>query len=134
MKKKYQIIYEKIRKDIEEKRYLLGDFLPTESEFAREFETSRPTVTKAFDKLRSEKLIQSQSGYGTIVLRSELTNGKKIGLLIPQYGRAEIFEPICSAIQNESRKHYWQVFLPSDLLDNEDIKKTTELLCNKFVK
>jgi DNA-binding LacI/PurR family transcriptional regulator len=134
MKKKYQIIYEKIRQDIEEKRYLAGDFLPTETEIAREFETSRPTVTKAFDKLRGEKLIKSRSGFGTVVLHSELTDGKKIGLLIPQFGRAEIFEPICSAIQNESRKHYWQVFLPSDLLDLKEIEKTTELLCNKFVK
>jgi DNA-binding LacI/PurR family transcriptional regulator len=133
-KKKYQNIYEKIRKDIEERKYLVGDFLPTELEIAREFETSRPTVTKALEKLRNEKLIQSRSGYGTVVLRSELTHGKKIGLLIPQFGRAEIFEPICSAIQKESLKHYWQVFLPSDLLDHNDVKKTTELLCNKFVK
>ncbi|GAG88324.1 unnamed protein product, partial [marine sediment metagenome] len=45
MKKKYQIIYEQIKKDIAEKRYLEGDFLPTESEIAEEFEASRPTVT-----------------------------------------------------------------------------------------
>jgi DNA-binding LacI/PurR family transcriptional regulator len=134
MKKKYQIIYEKIKKDIAEKQYLEGDFLPTESEIAEEFETSRPTVTKAFEKLRNEKFIYSRAGYGTVVLRSELTDGKKIGLLIPQYGRAEIFEPICSAIREESKKHYWQVNLPSELLDSKDIKKTTKLLCAKFIR
>ena len=133
MKKKYQIIYEKIKKEVAGKRYLEGDFLPTESEIAEEFETSRPTVSKAFDKLRNEKLIYSRAGFGTVVLRSELTDGKKIGLLIPQFGRAEIFEPICSAIQKESRNHYWHVLFPAELLDNKGIKKTTELLCAKFV-
>jgi DNA-binding GntR family transcriptional regulator len=88
--------------DPERKRYLEGDFLPAESEIAEEFDTSRPTVTKAFDKLRAEKLIHSRAGFGTVVLRSELTDGKKIGLLIPQFGSAEIFEPICSAIREES--------------------------------
>jgi DNA-binding LacI/PurR family transcriptional regulator len=133
MKKKYQIIYEKIKKDIAEKRYLEGDFLPTESEIAEAFKTSRPTVTRALDKLRKENLIHSRAGYGTVVLRSELTDGKKIGLLIPQYGRAEIFEPICSAIREESRNHCWQVNLPSELIDSKDIKHTTEQLCTKFI-
>jgi GntR family transcriptional regulator of arabinose operon len=99
MKKKYQLIYEDIRTKIEEKRYLEGDFLPSETEIAEEFGTSRPTVTRALEQLREEKLIHSRAGYGTVVLRSDLTDGKKIGLLIPQFGRAEIFEPICCAIQ-----------------------------------
>ncbi len=134
MKKKYQLIYEDIRTKIEEKRYLEGDFLPSETEIAEEFGTSRPTVTRALEQLREEKLIHSRAGYGTVVLRSELTDGKNIGLLIPQFGRAEIFEPICSAIQEESGKHCWQVHLPSDLLDPKDIKKTTGLLCAKFIR
>jgi len=134
MKKKYQVIYENIRKNIAEKRYQEGDFLPSETEIAVEFGTSRPTVARAFDQLRKEKLIQSRAGYGTVVLQSELTDGNKIGLLIPQFGRAEIFEPICSTIQEESQKHCWQVHLPSDLLDPKDIKKTTGLLCAKFIR
>ncbi len=134
MKKKYQIIYEKIKKDIVERQYIEGDFLPTESEIAEEFETSRPTVTRALDKLRKENLIYSRAGYGTVVLRSELTHGKKIGLLIPQYGRAEIFEPICSAIREESRNHYWEVNLPTELFDSGDIKNTTEQLSAKFIR
>ena len=133
MKKKYQIIYESIRRDIEEKNLMQGDFLPAESKIAKEFGVSRPTVTKALDKLLKEKLIYSQSGFGTVVLRSDLTNGKKIGLLIPQYGQAEIFEPICSAIEQESSKHYWKVILPSNLLGVVDFKKTTELLCARFI-
>jgi DNA-binding LacI/PurR family transcriptional regulator len=55
-------------------------------------------------------------------------------LLIPQFGRAEIFEPICSTIQEESRKHCWQVHLPSDLLDPKDTKRTTGLLCTTFIR
>jgi DNA-binding LacI/PurR family transcriptional regulator len=133
MKKKYQIIYESIRKSIEEKSYMPGDFLPSESEIAENFGVSRPTVTKAFEKLRKEKLIYSRSGYGTTVVRSDLTNGKKIGLLIPQYEQAEIFEPICFSIEQESRKHGWNLIMPPSLLGAVDLKKTTELLCSKFI-
>ncbi|GAG88293.1 unnamed protein product, partial [marine sediment metagenome] len=74
------------------------------------------------------------AGFGTVVLRSELTDGKKIGLLVPQYGSVEIFEPICSAIREESSNHFWQVDLPTELLDSRDKKRTSELFCAKFIR
>jgi GntR family transcriptional regulator of arabinose operon len=132
--KKYEIIYEKVKRDIIAKKIIAGNLLPTEQEIAAIFKTSRPTVSKAFDLLRKENLIESKAGYGTVVLKSHLTDGKKIGLLIPQFGNAEIFEPICSSIQKEALKHFWEVQLPTPLLDHEDRAVTTQNQCDKFVR
>jgi len=130
----YQTIYHTLKQEIADRLYTKGDLLPSEIELAQRFSTSRPTVAKALEMLRDEKLIDRKAGFGTTVLRSELTHGEKIGLLIPQLGRAEIFEPICSAIQEEAHKHYWQIILPSEPRGNNDIKKATELLCTTFIR
>jgi len=134
MKKKYQTIYETLRKEIIDGLYGAGDFLPSEIAISARFEASRPTVAKALDLLRQEKTIERRAGYGTVVLESELTCGKKIGLLVPRLGQTEIFEPICTAIEEEGRKHHWQVVRPSGLGNSRTAAEMAEQLCLKFIR
>lgn len=47
--------------------YRRGQSLPTAAEFAARFGTSEATVQRAWDQLRSEGLIRTKSGRGTIV-------------------------------------------------------------------
>ncbi len=134
MKKKYQIIYDALKQEIADGLFGEGEFLPTEQELAARFKTSRPTVAKALEKLRIQKAIERRSGFGTIVLESELTRGKKIGLLVPRFGQTEIFEPICSAIEEEGRKRHWQIIPPTGLGTSRNATETAELLSLKFIR
>ena len=134
MKKKYQTIYDTLKQEIIDGLYGEGEFLPTEIELANRFETSRPTVAKALDMLRLQKIIERRAGYGTVVLESELTCGKKVGLLIPRLGQTEIFEPICAAIEEEGRKHHWQVMRPTGTGDSRTTAEIAEQLCLKFIR
>lgn len=134
MKKKYQTIYGTLKQEIIDGRYGEGEFLPTELELAARFEASRPTVAKALDMLRVQKIIERRAGYGTVVLASALTRGKKIGLLIPRLGQTEIFEPICAAIEEEGRKHHWQVMRPTGTGDSRTAAEIAERLCLKFIR
>jgi DNA-binding LacI/PurR family transcriptional regulator len=134
VKKIYQTIYDSLRQEIADGLYGEGEFLPTELELAARFETSRPTVAKALEILRRQGAIERRAGFGTVVLESELTRGKKIGLLIPRLGQTEIFEPICAAIEEEGRRHHWQVIRPTGTGTSRNAADTAELLCLKFIR
>ena len=45
-----------------------GDRIPSDTEFAREFGVSRPTVAKALQELQAHGLVQRKVGSGTFVL------------------------------------------------------------------
>lgn len=136
MQKKYQTIYDTFKEEIMKKRYSEGEYLPIEQELADRFETSRPTVAKALDMLRMQKVIEPTAGFGTVVLESELTRGKQIGLLItlPRLGQTKIFEPICAAIEEKRRKHHWQVIRPTSTGDSLSTAQTAERLCLQFIR
>ncbi len=55
--------------------------LPTETELARRFGVSRPTVREALSRLRSEGIIESRRGSGSYVLRKPGTSQKRFGPL-----------------------------------------------------
>jgi DNA-binding FadR family transcriptional regulator len=51
----------------------VGDRLPTESELARDFAASRPSVREALAALQFVGLVESRRGYGTVVVSREPT-------------------------------------------------------------
>ena len=64
---KYKIIEESILRDIKEKKYKLGDQIPTEAELGRDFNASRMTVNKAILSLVSKGYIERIAGKGSFV-------------------------------------------------------------------
>lgn len=63
----YLRIYEKIKSDIIEGKFQVGDKLPPEIELQKEHGVSRITIKKAMDKLTEESLVERFSGRGTFV-------------------------------------------------------------------
>lgn len=63
----HRIIYELLRRQIEEKKFLPGDLLPSENELCAVHRLARPTVRKALDRLLSDGFIKKQQGKGSIV-------------------------------------------------------------------
>ncbi len=98
--KKYEFIYEDVKKQIEGSVFRRGDQLPTEADFIAKYDVSRPTVAKALKMLEDEGLILRSPGLGTFVqdTKSGATRESLFGIAFPEMGHGEIFDPIASSI------------------------------------
>lgn len=76
-------------------KYAAGQRLPSESELVKRFGASRPTVNRALRDLQLSGFIERRAGSGSYVRTAAAAQGYTFGLLIPELGRTEIFEPIC---------------------------------------
>lgn len=65
MAPKYMALYRTLKNEIQEGKYIPPKKLPTEAELMERFSVSRTTVRRATGLLRTERLIQSRSGFGT---------------------------------------------------------------------
>jgi len=72
-----------------------GERIPTESQLEQQFGVSRITVARAVRDLESAGLVERRRGAGTFVRPRETSDRLTFGLLIPDLGETEIFEPIC---------------------------------------
>ena len=95
---KYRQIVESLRTSITTGQYRNGGRLPSEAELVRRFGVSRMTAVKAVQQLQQEGLLVRRAGSGTYA--AELPRGSKpvFGLIIPDLGNTEIFEPICKGM------------------------------------
>lgn len=73
----YKIVYENLRKHINDGIYEKGNILPSENELCATHQVTRPTIRKALDRLVHEGYIKKKQGKGSIVLGSP----KGVGIL-----------------------------------------------------
>jgi GntR family transcriptional regulator, arabinose operon transcriptional repressor len=101
---KYQRVYAALWRDIESGRLRQGDRLPSEAELERQFGASRITVGRAVRDLQTAGLVERRAGSGTYVKgRTRAAGAHSFGLLIPDLGETEIFEPICQGMMASPR-------------------------------
>lgn len=99
---KYQYIYDMLAGEIHSGRLKPGQRLPTEADLVGQFRASRPTVSRAMQRLVASGLIERRPRAGTFVRRTAQSATRLLGLIIPGLGETEIFEPICSQIAAEA--------------------------------
>ncbi len=101
-KPKYQELLESLRNDIFAGKYNPGQKMPSEAALVKKCGVSRITVARAFRELQNAGLIERVGGSGSYVrdLGKEDRHPHLFGLLIPDLGETEIFEPICNGIAN----------------------------------
>jgi DNA-binding GntR family transcriptional regulator len=75
--KKYRIIRDSLKKQIQLGEFKIGDLLPSENELCKTFSITRTTARKALDELLKEGFIERQHGKGSIVIERR----KSLGLL-----------------------------------------------------
>ncbi|HEY1161347.1 MAG TPA: GntR family transcriptional regulator [Terracidiphilus sp.] len=92
---KHRRVFEYLHSHIQSGALKADDRLPSEAELGKLFEASRITVAKAVLDLQRMGLVTRRPGAGTHVLAPQQTTGRTFGLLIPELGLTEIFEPIC---------------------------------------
>lgn len=95
---KYRQVYAALRREIQSGRLKRGDRLPSEAELVRKFGASRITVGRAVRDLQAAGLVERRAGAGTFVKSPHTAGALLFGLLIPDLGETEIFEPICQGM------------------------------------
>ena len=100
---KHRRVFEHLHSSIQSGQLKPGDRLPSEAELGKLFDASRITVAKAVLDLQRMGLVTRRPGAGTHVQGQRRANGHTFGLLIPELGLTEIFEPICNGMM---RTHF----------------------------
>ena len=99
-KPKYKLLFDSLKADILSGRFQPGQKMPSEAALVNRSGASRITVTRAIHELQNLGLVDRIAGSGTYVrqLSAEDPRPHLFGLLIPDLGETEIFEPICHGI------------------------------------
>ncbi len=95
---KHRQVYQALHRQIQSGRWTVGDRLPSEMELVRTFGASRITVGRAVRDLQAAGLVERRAGSGTYVKTAPAAGGLSFGLLIPDLGETEIFEPMCQGM------------------------------------
>lgn len=95
---KYKQIWQSLKSAIEDGTYAPGMRLPSEFELVHSYGASRVTVSRALKELQVGGYVDRRAGSGTYVRSSSTAAHHTFGLLIPELGQTEIFEPICQGM------------------------------------
>src|SRR6266581_4055340 len=115
---KHERIRQALADAIASGQYEPGQRLPSESELVKTFGASRPTVIRALRELQLSGIIDRRAGSGSYVKADAATRGYTFGLLIPELGRTEIFEPICRGMADAEHASHHVLLWGSSLGDS----------------
>jgi DNA-binding LacI/PurR family transcriptional regulator len=130
---KYQIIRESLSDEIASGKYQPGQRLPSESELVKTFAASRPTVIKALRELQLSGVIERRAGSGSYVRADAAARGYTFGLLIPELGRTEIFEPICRGMAEAQHGGHHVLLWGSSFGDEANIEQQASQACRQLI-
>jgi DNA-binding LacI/PurR family transcriptional regulator len=130
---KYRQVFTALRREIQSGRLKTGDRLPSEADLVRTFGASRITVGRAVRDLQVAGLVERRAGSGTYVRHPHKERALSFGLLIPDLGETEIFEPICQGMMASplAREHA----LIWGSLHGEDLSREARAwqLCQQYI-
>lgn len=126
-------IYKELLREIENGTYRPGDRLPSEAVLGERFQASRITVAKAIQQLKNERIVNRISGSGTYVEQPAQTAGFQFGLLIPELGTTEIFEPICHGMMNSPLAKSHSLIWGHSSTEGTDRSKAAMQLCQQYI-
>ena len=131
---KYLEIIDSIRSDLRAGRYRPGDRLPSESELVHKFKVSRMTVVKAVLQMQQEGLVERRAGSGTYAAHRSAREGRVFGLLIPDLGQTEIFEPICRGMMRSPSASSHSLSWGHALSPSKQKEEEAEQLCHRYIE
>jgi GntR family transcriptional regulator, arabinose operon transcriptional repressor len=131
---KHRRVFEHLLASIESGALKPGDRLPSEAELGKMFEASRITVAKAVHDLQRRGLVTRRPGAGTHVLGEQKPSGRTFGLLIPELGLTEIFEPICNGMMRAQFAKPDALLWGNSSSSVEDSAKAAEQMVESFIE
>ena len=130
---KHRRVFEHLLAGIKSGALKPGDRLPSEAELGKLFEASRITVAKAVHDLQRMGLVNRRPGAGTHVLAENQPAGRTFGLLIPELGLTEIFEPICNGMMRANAAKPDALLWPNSSLSVEASATAAEQMVQSFI-
>lgn len=130
---RYHFIRDAIREEIEGHRFASGERLPSDAELATRFDVSRLTVIRALRELETAGLVQRRAGAGTFVRVSVGPATRVFGLLMPDLGDGEVFEPICQGIVRAGETLHHRLLWGGAPASGQDKEQRAEELCRYFI-
>jgi len=131
---RHRAIYEALLGEIQSGLYKPGERLPSEAVLCERFQASRITVAKAFQSLQRDHLVTRRPGSGTYVQQPpQAQPSLQFGLLIPDLGTTEIFEPICQGIMRSPAAKSHSLSWGHSPAHEEDTEKAAERLCRQYI-
>lgn len=130
---KYRQVYEHLHHSIETGELNVGDRLPSETELGQRFSASRITIARALNQLEEIGLVSRRAGSGTHVLSPARVEGRVFGLLIPDLGRTEIFEPICHGMMRSPLARPHSLLWGHAMGEAEQQEREAEDLCRHYI-
>jgi len=130
---KHDRIRQTLTEAISSGEYQAGQRLPSESELVKVFGASRPTVNRALRELQLSGIIDRRAGSGSYVRPDAVARGYVFGLLIPELGRTEIFEPICHGMAGAQNGSHHALLWGSSLEDSSNIEEQATQACRQLV-
>ena len=101
---KHREVFSTLRREIQGGTWRPGARLPSEADLVARFSVSRITVGRAVRDLQHAGLVERRAGSGTFVRGgAPAVDALTFGLLIPDFGETEIFEPICHGMMASPR-------------------------------
>ncbi len=129
---KYKRICQELKAAIDTGGYAAGCRLPSEHEMVQSYGASRITVSRALRELQIQGYIERRAGSGTYV-KAASNKQHTFGLLIPELGQTEIFEPICQgmAAAQQAQNHVllWGKSLPGSETTEADARD----VCSRLI-
>lgn len=130
---KYEVIRQTLADAIVAGQHPPGHRLPSESELVKTFAVSRPTVNRALRELQLAGLIERRVGSGSYVRSDTAGRGHTFGLLIPELGRTEIFEPICRGMAEAQHGSQHVLLWGSSFGDEANMEQQASQACRQLV-
>ena len=130
---KHALIQRTLSDAIASGEYEPGQRLPSESQLVKTFGASRPTVNRALRELQLSGVIDRRVGSGSYVRADAAARGFVFGLLIPELGRTEIFEPICQGMAEAQHGSHHALLWGSSLGDAANVEEQASQACRQLV-
>lgn len=130
---KHERIRQTLADAIASGQYEPGQRLPSESELVKTFGASRPTVTRALRELQLSGIIERRPGSGSYVRADAAARGYTFGLLIPELGRTEIFEPMCRGMADAQHGSHHVLLWGTSFGDSHNIGQQASNACRQLV-
>src|SRR3954468_386333 len=129
---KYKQICQSLKSAIESGTYSVGFRLPSEHELVQTFGASRVTVSRALKELQIGGLVDRRAGSGTYV-RASTVKQYAFGLMIPELGQTEIFEPICQGMVAAQEVHNHVLIWGRSLAGSETTEAEAQDVCARLI-
>jgi DNA-binding LacI/PurR family transcriptional regulator len=130
---KHRRLFEHLLASIQSGDLKPGDRLPSEAELGKLFDASRITVAKAVHDLQRMGLVTRRPGAGTHVMAENQPSGRTFGLLIPELGLTEIFEPICNGMMRTHFARPDALLWGNSSISEPDSAKAAEQMVQSFI-